>query len=190
MLLCRKTGYIAGDDCEEIVEADSPLGAEVVKVCPYHSAIYVTNDEKYTVCSLCWEEGNYKKVRKLIFPPDVSQFLREKGDIVDSIPPHKKNCPSGPGSNSIKILYPVRNARILIPVDFNRKVQNITIRVAHKFKNRKIFWYVDKEYKGMTEGKHKMVVKLSPGQHNLEVIDSNGNRAERRFFISFTNHRK
>ncbi len=190
VVLCRRTGYVAGDSCEDTIEVDSPISAEVVSVCPYHTTIYVTTDEKFSVCSLCWEDGNYKTVKKLIFPPDVSQFLRNKGDIVDSVPPHKKNCPSGSGSNSIRILYPVKNARILIPVDFNKKVQNITIRVAHKFKKRKIFWYIDKEYKGVTEEKHKKVITLSPGWHHLEVIDSYGNRAGRKFFISFTNHSK
>ncbi|MCK4888297.1 MAG: hypothetical protein KAS97_00110, partial [Candidatus Aminicenantes bacterium] len=108
------------------------------------------------------------------------------GDIVDSIPPHTKGCSSGSGSNPIQILYPVKNARILIPVDFNRKVQNITIRVAHKFKDKEIFWYIDKTYKGVTKNKHKMIIDLSPGWHMLEVLDSDGNNAKRRFYISFT----
>ncbi|MCK4890035.1 MAG: hypothetical protein KAS97_08890, partial [Candidatus Aminicenantes bacterium] len=132
--LCSKTGFLAGENCEDTVVEDAPPGPGVVPLCPYHKSVYVTLDEKYSVCSLCWTEGKYKKVKKLLFPPDVSQFLREKGDIVDSIPPHTKGCSFGSDSNPIQILYPVKNARILIPVDFKRKVQNITIRVAHKFK--------------------------------------------------------
>lgn len=184
--LCSKTGFLAGEYCEETVVADAPAGPGVIPLCPYHKSIYVTMDEKHSVCSLCWSEGKYKKVIKLIFPPDVSQFLREKGDIVDSIPPHIKGCLSGSGSNPIQILYPVKNARILIPVDFSRKVQNITIRVAHKFKDKEIFWYIDKIYKGVTKNKHKMIIDLSPGWHILEVLDSDGNNAKRRFYISFT----
>ncbi|MCK5220912.1 MAG: hypothetical protein KAR14_04980, partial [Candidatus Aminicenantes bacterium] len=164
----------------------APPGPGVVPLCPYHRVVYVTKDEKFSVCSLCWEEGNYKKVKKLIFPPDVSQFLRERGDIVDSLPPHTRGCSSGSDSDPIQILYPVKDARILIPVDFNRETQNITIRVAHKFSDRKIFWYIDKTYKGVTKSRHKMMVDLSPGWHKLEVIDSDGNNAKRRFYISFT----
>ncbi|MCK5003888.1 MAG: penicillin-binding protein 1C [Candidatus Aminicenantes bacterium] len=184
--LCNKTGFLAGENCEDTVVEDAPPGPDVIPLCPYHKSVYVTLDEKFSVCSLCWSEGKYKKIIKLLFPPDVSQFLREKGDIVDSIPPHTKGCSSGSGSNPIQILYPVKNARILIPVDFNRKVQNITIRVAHKFKDKEIFWYIDKTYKGVTKNKHKMIIDLSPGWHMLEVLDSDGNNAKRRFYISFT----
>lgn len=184
--LCSRTGFLAGENCEERVAADAPPGPGVVPLCPYHRALYVTEDEKSSVCSLCWEEGKYKKVKKLLFPPDVSQFLRERGDIVDSVPPHTIGCSSGSGSNPIQILYPVKNARILIPVDFNRETQNITIRVAHKFSDREVFWYIDKIYKGLTKNKHKIMVDLSPGWHRLEVLDSDGNNAKRRFYISFT----
>lgn len=184
--LCSRTGFLAGENCEDRVVADAPPGPGVVPLCPYHRVVFVTKDEKFSVCSLCWEEGNYKKVRKLIFPPDVSQFLREKGDIVDSIPPHTQGCSSGSESDPIQILYPVKEARILIPVDFNRETQNITIRVAHKFSDREIFWYIDQTYIGVTKSRHKMMVDLSPGWHKLEVIDSDGNNAKRRFYISFT----
>ncbi len=184
--LCSRTGFLAGENCEKTVFENAPPGPGVIPLCPYHKSVYVTLDEKFSVCSLCWEEGKYKRVKKLIFPPDVAQFLREKGDIIDHVPPHTKGCSSGSGQNPVQILYPVRNARILIPVDFNRKVQNITIRVAHKFSDKEIFWYVDKLYRGVTKNKHKMIVDLSAGWHILEVIDSDGNSAKRRFFVSFT----
>ncbi|MEN8222285.1 MAG: penicillin-binding protein 1C [Acidobacteriota bacterium] len=184
--LCSRTGFLAGDECEDVITVDSPAGGGVVPVCPYHRSVYVSEDGKFSVCSLCWEEGEYKKIKRIVYPPDVSQFLRERGDIIDVIPPHKKGCPSGAGSNPIQILYPVKNARILIPVDFRSRIQNITFRVAHKFSGKEVFWYIDKVYKGVSRSKHKMVINLSPGWHTLEVVDSDGNIRRRRFYISFT----
>jgi len=185
--LCNATGFLAGENCVETIRVNAPSGSGIVRLCPYHLSIYVSLDEKMSVCSLCWEQGKYKKIKKSIFPPDVAQFLRERGDIIDSIPAHNKKCISGTESNPIQILYPVNDAKILIPVDFNRKIQNITMRVAHRFRDREIFWYIDGIYKGTTKNKHKMVVDLSEGWHVLEVIDRNANSAKRSFFISFTN---
>ncbi len=184
--LCVKTGFLANENCNETVKVNAPSGQGTVKLCPYHSSVYVSLDEKESVCSLCWEEGRYKRIKKLIFPPDVAQFLREKGDIVDSIPPHNKKCTSVTESNPLQILYPVQNAKILIPVDFNGKIQNLTIKIAHRFKNRKVFWYIDGIYKGVTKNRHKMVINMLSGWHELEVIDQNANSAKRNFFVSFT----
>ncbi len=184
--LCRRTGFLAGDDCGDVIVAESPSGAGVVPICPYHRSVYVTEDGRFSVCSLCWEEGKYRKVKRVVYPPDVSQFLRERGDIIETIPPHKKGCPSGTDSNPLQILYPVKNARILIPVDFNKRIQNITFRVAHKFKDKEVFWYIDKVYKGSTKNRHKLVIDLTPGWHNLEVVDSDGYIENRRFYVSFT----
>ncbi len=184
--LCSRTGFLAGENCEDVVSVDSPSGSGVVPICPYHHSFYVTLDEQFSVCSLCWEEGKYKKIKRIVYPPDVSQFLRERGDIIDTIPPHKAGCPSGSGGNPLQILYPVENARILIPVDFRKRIQNITFRVAHKFSGKDVFWYIDKVYKGVSKIKHKMVIDLDPGWHTLEVVDSDGNIRKRRFYISFT----
>jgi len=184
--LCRRTGFLAGDDCEDVIVAESPPGEGVVPICPYHRSFYVTEDGRFSVCSLCWEEGKYIKVKRVVYPPDVSQFLRERGDIVDVIPPHTKGCQSGADTNPIQILYPVKNARILIPVDFNKKIQNITFRVAHKFKDKEVFWYIDEVYKGSTKNKHKIVIDLAPGWHKLEVVDSDGHTEKIRFNVSFT----
>jgi len=184
--LCSRTGFLAGEDCEDVITVNSPSGAGVVPLCPYHRSIYVSLDERNSVCSLCWEDGMYKKIKRIVYPPDVSQFLRERGDIVDIIPPHTKGCASGAGRNPIQILYPVKNARILIPVDFRKRIQNITFRAAHKFSGKEMFWYIDKVYKGTSKIKHKMVIILDPGWHTLEVVDSDGYIRRRRFYISFT----
>lgn len=184
--VCADTGYQAGPNCERIVLVDSPDNSKVVRICPFHKSIFTTPDGKNRVCSLCWGKNNYIKVKKLYFPPDVTQFLREKGDIVPQLPPHKKDCSSIEDSNPIKIIYPVPNAKLWIPKDFNRKLQNVTFTIAHSVKGREVFWYIDDIYQGVTKEKHKMIFKLKAGWNKLQVVDEEGNRASRRFFVIFT----
>ena len=181
--LCMDTGFLAGPDCERIFAADSPVLKKPLKHCPFHKSIYVTLDEKFQVCSLCWEPGKYKKIKKLIYPPDVTQYLREAGVIVSNIPPHKSNCPGLDEVKPLQITYPVPNARLWIPRDFDGTLQKITFTVAHRVPDRKMFWYLDNVYMGFTIRRHKMAFKLSAGQHRLEVVDETGNRARRQFSI-------
>jgi penicillin-binding protein 1C len=138
-------------------------------------------DEKFQVCSLCWEPGKYKKIKKLIYPPDVAQYLRESGTIVSAIPPHKPGCPGLDEGRPLRIIYPVANARLWVPRDFDGRLQKITFTVAHRVPGRKIYWYLDNVYMGCTEQRHKMAFLLSSGRHVLEVVDEMGNRARRQF---------
>jgi penicillin-binding protein 1C len=182
--LCLDTGFIAGPDCQKTYWADSPRSLKPVKSCPYHRTIFTTLDEKYRVCSLCWENRLYKKTNRLFYPPDVAQYLREKGVIVSDIPPHRSNCPAHSESRALRIIYPVEKAKIWIPRDFDGKLQKITLKVAHRIRNRTVYWYLDNIYRGYTTNRHKQAFKLKRGWHRLSVIDSEGNRDQRRFFIA------
>lgn len=181
--LCLNTGFVAGEYCEKKVLVDAPLHMKPMKICPYHQQIYLSSDEKYRVCSLCWHNGLYKKSNFLVYPPDVTQFLREKGQIITRIPRHKTDCPARIDNNPLDIIYPQNWARLWLPRDFDGNLQKITIRIAHRDKDRKIFWYLDNQYIGYSLDKHSKSVQLQKGWHSIEVVDEMGNRVKRSFFV-------
>jgi penicillin-binding protein 1C len=95
--LCLNTGFVAGEYCEKKVLVDAPLHMKPMKICPYHRQIYVSSDEKYRVCSLCWHSGLYKKSNFLVYPPDLrfliaDQWYRKRGlrppFFIVKAPPH------------------------------------------------------------------------------------------------------
>lgn len=184
--LCLETGYIAGPHCPRTYWANAPKSLKPRKTCPYHRTIFTTLDEKFQVCSLCWKPDEYKQTNRLFYPPDVSQYLREKGMILSSIPPHKADCPANSETKSMQIIYPVQRAKIWIPRDFDGKLQKITFKVAHRIKNRTVYWYLDDIYQGYTRRNHKWAFEMKKGWHRLDVIDSEGNRDQRIFFITIS----
>lgn len=182
--LCQETGFAAGPECERTIRIDGPRSVKPLRRCPFHHSIFVTPDEKYSVCSRCWQPGNYRKIKKLIYPPDVSQYLREAGVILAHLPPHRPGCPGQNQSRPLQILYPVPNARIWLPRDFSGDLQKITLRVAHRSRNRHIFWYLDDVYQGKTRDPHKLAVPFKAGWHRLTVVDEDGNRQTRKFYVA------
>ncbi len=185
--LCMDTGFLAGPDCERTFVVDSPGVKGALRRCPYHRGIYVTTGvgEKYEVCSLCWEPGKYRREVRLIYPPDVTQYLRESGVVVSEVPVHRGDCMGLDEGNPIQVIYPVSGARLWIPREFGGGLQGVTFTVAHRVLGRRLFWYIDDIYRGVTEGRHKMAFQLSVGSHWLEVVDGEGNRAKRRFSILY-----
>lgn len=99
------------------------------------------------------------------------------------VPPHKRDCPAGAGSDPLKIIYPQQNARLWLPRDFGGARQKIAMRVAHREKNRVLYWYLDDRYLGRSLGRHVKAVELARGWHTLNVVDETGNRDKRRFFV-------
>lgn len=179
--LCMDTGFLAGPDCERTYLADAPRLKHPLKRCPFHQRIYVTNDEKYRVCSLCWEPGKYKSITKRVYPPDVTQYLRQSGVIVSHLPPHRPGCTGLQEDHPLQIVYPVSKAQLWIPRDFDGSLQKITFTAAHRVPERRVYWYLDNVYLGVTHRRHKLAVQLAAGSHTLEVVDQEGNRARRTF---------
>ncbi|MDD4953167.1 MAG: penicillin-binding protein 1C, partial [Desulfovibrionaceae bacterium] len=177
--LCADTGYQAGPDCPTTLTARVPVGTQVL-LCPYHQTIYTTADGQWRVDSESWgREGGLKKA-VLIYPPEVLQHLRQSGRVLPPVPPWK---PGSSGQTAgLALLYPPEGAKLVLPIDLDGHRQALTLRAAQALAQEKVFWYLDGRYLGVTQGQHSQTVSgLSPGQHQLLLLDGRGNRLERRF---------
>ncbi|MFP4384124.1 MAG: penicillin-binding protein 1C [Spirochaetia bacterium] len=179
---CLETGYRAGRYCDRTTVVMAPGAAQYITECPYHSRIYVTEDEQFRVTSLCWEPGNYKPLNVLVYPPGVSYFLSRSGTGTDTIPPLKEGC-AGTAANPLEIIYPAEGAHLYIPRELTGELQKIPVRAAHREEGRKIFWYLNGEYLGTTLSDHSKPLVFSPGLQHLELVDDTGNRAKVSFSI-------
>lgn len=185
--ICLETGFLAGNDCPNHVFVEAPRYMKPLRLCPYHQRIFVSDDEKYQVCSLCWEPGHYHDRERLIYPPEVAQYLRGRGQILGELPPHKPDCPGqlsqGPGGRlTLQIVYPQEDARLWVPRDFGGELQKVILRAAHRENRRMIYWYLDNRYLGSTINRHEQAVELARGWHVLEVVDESGFRDRKRFY--------
>ncbi len=182
------TGYGAINDSFETELVDAPVNSKVLKICPYHKEIFVTNDEKYRVDSSCWEIGNYKKVVRTIYPPDVIQFLRDRGYLLDTIPPpHPDSTIKQYYYNPVTIIYPTEGARLVVPKDYNNVLQKVVLRAGHINKESILFWYLNRKYIGKTLDKHSIVMSLPQGKNLLKVLDSDGNSYKISFYVDKRN---
>ena len=181
--LCLESGFIAGANCPDTLHVDAPFNMKPMQICPYHHGIYITHDHSHEVCSLCWEPGNYEEISQLIYPPDVVQYLRQRGQIIHSLPPHKKDCPAYSEENPLTIIYPQQNTNLWIPRDFNGEFQKVTARVAHRNSDRILYWYLNDHFEGTTKDDHNKTLSLLQGWNQLEVVDEIGNRDWKRFYV-------
>ncbi len=181
--ICPDTGFLVGVNCVKKVRVEAPRHMKPLEICPYHHRIYVTREGTRQTCSLCWQPGDYKRIYRLLYPSDVAQYLRERGHLTGSLPPHKSDCPAQAELLPLQILYPQQNARLWIPRDFDGNRQKLTLRAAHRERSRMLYWYLDGRFLGSSKYRHVKAAALTGGWHTLEVVDEIGNRDRKRFYV-------
>ncbi|HEX9933595.1 MAG TPA: penicillin-binding transpeptidase domain-containing protein, partial [bacterium] len=181
VILCLETGYLAGASCERTQVVRAPRYMKIPRLCPYHNKIFLSADGTARVCAACWQTGKVVEANRLVYPPDVVQFLRENGKSVADIPPHNPACSNRESDGMLEILYPQENARLWIPRDLDGQIQKVTFRAAHKEKESLLYWYLDDNYLGSTRKRHHLAQHLSKGRHILSVVDEDGNSVRIRF---------
>jgi penicillin-binding protein 1C len=183
--LCAETGYRAGPDCPHPQEAEIPLRARPLPVCPFHRRFYLDAHRDIEVCSLCWTDADsVRQDVRLLFPADVRQFLRGAGFVLERHPQHNPACPALSGDSPVDIVYPVRHARLFVPRDLDGSYQSVTLRAAHSASDATLYWYLDGAFLGTTLGDHVMPAGLARGAHVLQVIDHAGHAAQVPFNVA------
>ncbi|MBN2613823.1 MAG: penicillin-binding protein 1C [Bacteroidales bacterium] len=180
--LCAETGFLAGENCPNTILAEAPADMKPLRICPYHEAFFLDRESRYAVCSQCWEPG-YTKKSYLVFPPDVAQFLYEKGYPVQKVPPHNPRCPANMGNRDLQILYPYENAILWLPRDFNLRYQEVVFRAANRNPSLKVYWYLNEKLLGTTSGNHIITSAVPVGWHEIFVIDDAGNKDRKKFYV-------
>ena len=178
--VCAETGYRVGPDCPKTRTVPAPADAKPLPECPHHRALYVTLDERYRVTSKNWTPGAFKRIVRLVYPPDLAQFFRTSGRPLANLPPLLDG--GDDGTPPLSILYPKNGAKFFLPRDLDGSLQKLLLRAGHQEKDARIFWYVDGAYLGETRGKHTMAKKFTRGWHRLALVDETGNKAEVEFY--------
>jgi len=172
--LCAETGYLAGEYCADTLTTDKPTHAPNLPSCPYHRKLYLSDNKEYQVCSRCWSRAGKCEVIRLVYPPEVIQFMSERGQKYHALPPHYPECPTRGADNPLSIIYPVQGANILVTRDISGEFQNVVFKAASSTLDDELFWYLDNSFLGSTLDKHSIPVKLSSGNHSLRIINMQG----------------
>ncbi len=180
--LCAETGFLAGEQCLNKIVARAPRFMKPLRVCPFHERVFMDRENRYAVCSQCWQKG-YHRTSVLVYPADVMQCLYQKGILLENMPQHNPQCPVIRKQKDLQILYPYDNAILWIPRDFNQRYQKVVFRAAERFAERKVYWYLNDKYIGTTIANHIITAHLQVGWHEVFVMDEDGNKDVRKFFV-------
>lgn len=176
-----ETGYRLKNEYEQMDTALISATANPLRYSPYEQILYLNSDETMQVCSRCWDREDLKAVQKVVYPPNINNYLRSIGREYN-LPPHNPNCPALQQTNPISFIYPQQDSHIFIPRDVDGEYQQITLEIAHAYEDIGVFWYLDDQYLGETNDVHTLSLSLDTGWHRLYVIDGEGNSSVITFY--------
>ncbi len=177
-----QTGYRLLQGWENQVKAAVSASALPLRYSPYEKTLFVNLRETMEVCSLCWDRSDLMEVERVVYPPLVNVFLRQRG-LEYVVPPHNPQCPAAQRRESpIRFVYPQANSRIFVPKVKTGEYQKVNLEAAHSHKDSTLFWYLDNSYLGTTNGQHQLDISLETGWHSLYVIDEVGNEHQISFY--------
>lgn len=180
--ICEKTGFYASENCDDIAMVQAPVHMRPLKTCEFHKSYQVDGESGYAVCSHCWS-ARRTEAHLLKYSPDVNYYLRLNGNLTELEPAHNPACKSGIEKDVLQIIYPLDQANIFIPKDFDGDYEPLISRFASQFPDREVFWYLDDSFIGSTINKPSLPLHLSAGTHRLTVVDIMGNRDQVDFSV-------
>ena len=80
-------------------------------------------------------------------------------------------------------IYPNENAVLYLPINIDRKKENVVFRLAHHNQASIVYWHLDGFFAGQTQSIHQIALSPSRGKHILTVVDEDGNMLTRKFEV-------
>jgi penicillin-binding protein 1C len=123
-----------------------------------------------------------------VLPPAQEYYYRRAHAEYRQLPPFRAGCEAAPeaGHGSLALIYPVSNARVLIPRELDGTRGRTVFEAVSRRRDATIYWHLDGQYLGETHTFHQQSLDIDPGEHILTLVDDTGEHVARRFQVLST----
>jgi len=182
VLVCKKSGYKASENCEKTKKQWISIIGERTKKCSYHRLIHLDKTATYRVNSSCESVTNIQHKPWFVLPPLMEFYYKKRHIEYKALPPFRLDCVTGENA-TMAFIYPKPNARVFLPKDFEGKKQELILELSCSQAENQVFWYIDDGYIGTTSAIHTMRVLPDTGVHYITVVDEYGNELRQKLTI-------
>ena len=172
--VCHQSGFKAGPYCDEIDSTYILRAGLKSDICPYHILIHLSPDGKYRVNNKCEKTDRMIHKHWFVLPPAMEWFYRRKNVFYSQLPPIKPGCLDDNPLTMMELIYPTDVLKIFIPREIDGTPGKTVFEITHRNADANIYWHIDNEYIGSTNGIHQISIAPTPGRHQLTVVDSKG----------------
>jgi penicillin-binding protein 1C len=172
--VCVLSGLPAGEECHDIVEDLFIPGVSDNNSCGVHRRVFIRKKDGREVCRYCMAgkpNEYYSKVFEA-WPPDMTRFLRSRGQKFQAIPSHNQDCTHFFTRFTPHITSPKPQGKYEIQPGLPLKSQKVSFSVQAGPDVQEVYWFVGTHL--VAQGKPDQVFYWNPqaGQWDVSVVDS------------------
>ena len=179
--VCSDSGYLATDKCPAKVIA-IPNKENFVRACSYHQYVHLHTDGQFRVNSSCAELSQSLRESWFVLPPLMEYYFKRIHPSYKSLPPFLPTC-SQDVHTGMEFIYPRNGSSITLTKNFEGKLNQLVVKLAHTKPETAVYWYMDGEFIGETTDFHELGLLPEPGWHRITVVDALGQDAAIRLRI-------
>lgn len=183
MTICKNSGYRSTSNCTEIDTVLVHHNALRGPSCHFHKTFLTNQDEKYRFYQNCSKGFDLKMASRFVLPPLQAYFYKQYHPEYKTVPPFSPDCQSNESEQTFTLVYPEHNSRLVGTIGLDGKPKPIIFEASSPNPNSRLFWHVDNNYLGETQGSHTIKYNPEEGQHLLTVVDELGNQKKVLFTI-------
>ncbi|MBS1523014.1 MAG: penicillin-binding protein 1C [Bacteroidetes bacterium] len=181
--VCHKSGYRAGEYCEDTDEMWVPKSGLKAPVCPWHQLVHLDETGKWQVTGDCASPENMINKSWFVLPPSMEYYYKTKNYQYHVLPPFRSDCALAERVNPMELIYPKDGAKVYVPLEADGNRGRMICNAAHRQAGVKIFWHLDDKYVGETTDFHQIALNPPAGKHKLTLVDGNGNNLQINFEV-------
>ena len=181
--VCRKSGHLSGRFCEEVDTVLVLANGLKTPACPYHHLVQLTSDKANRIHSDCADGEKTIHQNWFTLPPIWEWYYKSAHPTYQVLPPYKDGCGTDE-RNPMQFLYPRNGSDIILTKQMDGTYGELTLELIHGSKQAIVYWHLDGAYLGETKVFHKWTFIPVVGNHELTVVDDQGNTLSIRFSIS------
>jgi penicillin-binding protein 1C len=178
--ICGKSGFVSGQFCnDDAAIKDVPVVTRNRKQCIFHKAVFLDKESNERVNATCAEPAEMLVKNYFILPPAIESFYKLKHPDYLPLPGLKLGCSAVDDIKNMEVIYPRDLSEIFIPKNWSGADGFVVFEATHRDPNARIFWSLNGKFIGQTLQMHRISASPPPGEHKLNLIDSDGNSISR-----------
>lgn len=177
--VCRESGHRVGPHCssaDTVMVLKKGLGTEA---CPYCRVVHLDPSGKRRVTSTCVPVSKMIHQPWFVLPPVMEWYYRRQNPFYKPLPPLDPGCMEASSLPVMEMIYPRENNQVFVPIQLDGAPGEIILEAAHTSPDAILYWHLDGQYLGQTSGSHQMTVNPQPGEHQITLIDDQGNQLKK-----------
>ncbi|MFY0601764.1 MAG: penicillin-binding protein 1C [Cyclobacteriaceae bacterium] len=181
--VCQQSGMRLGKYCNDFRKVNLPEFLLATSSCTFHQPLNLNSEGTHQVNSSCYSVSEIRNENWFILPAVQAWYYHQHHPNFKSTPSFLSSCVNNESKHFFQLIYPRKFSKVIIPKEQDGLQGEVVFEAAHHNVDTQVFWHLDNQYLGVTEGSHKMGIQTTSGAHQVTLVDESGRVISQRFVV-------